>query len=129
LDYSSEVKHSTYLYLWSLTSSLEKIADDIKRIVRMLTQLKFKKGEIDKLVEFIILLRDRYLTTMKAYYLKDLKLAYEVALKKRDIMDECNVFLEVFKTKPLMGNITEKLKSIVGHTNDLNRIAYNMHIS
>jgi len=103
-------------HTWWLGMSMEKMGDEIKRIARNLKNKKFKKDTLKELLNIFIVIKKSYLDAMSSYYKKDIKLAYDVLSKRRDIIQECNSL----SNKDLrIGKITEKLKMIQSYIHDI----------
>ena len=75
-------------------SRIEKIADGQKRITRMISEEKFEKDMLKGFKELIEGIRKMYYDVMKAYYNNDKRIAYEIEVTNKNLIDKCNKFLE-----------------------------------
>ena len=65
------------------------------------------------MLEIMSLLEKEYIETMNAYYKNDKSAAQNVANRKDVCLNSCEKFFRDSST-PLKGNITEKMKGVVG---------------
>lgn len=91
----------------------ENIGDEIKRIAKLLTQEKLNSEELENVQVVISILEKEYIETMNAYYKNDKAAAQNVANRKDVCFNSCEKFFKD-SSNPLKGNITEKMKGIVG---------------
>ena len=111
------------LSLWLLASNLEKIADDAKRIARLLKTADLKKEEFDAIIGLYSTIEKEYLNAMKSYYNKNKEMALKVADNKDKIIEICNDFVARYD-KSVIGGIVERLKSMEVYIVSLVRSIY-----
>ncbi|MBU1975454.1 MAG: phosphate uptake regulator PhoU [Nanoarchaeota archaeon] len=81
-----------YFNFYELAQYMERMADEIKRIVRLLYQDCPKN--LSELYEVAMDVEKIYLNAMKTYYNKDTESAYKVATEKNQVMDKINKYQE-----------------------------------
>lgn len=120
-----EISNTDLIKYWVLTSVLENIGDEIKRIVRMFVRLKTTKKNRVQLVRQFEIMSERYLRVLTAFYNRDVKEAYKLADEKEKEFDRLNEFFGSFGSAPLLISIHEKLKTILTYLNDVGKLIYN----
>lgn len=108
-------------YLWFVTN-LEKIADETKRISKILAEIDLTKKQSSDLSDLFLNVEKDYLDLMKANYNKDYKLAYDVAVSKEINIRKCDDFFEKNKGEPHIAKIVEKMKSFESYISHMGRI-------
>lgn len=115
----------TYLFNISLlNSSIEKIADETKRISRYLRQVKKNIKNSQKLKELINIysvIEKEFENVMKAYYTNNKALAYELSDNRVKIINDCNKLLKG-ADDPAIGQIIEKLKGMETYVRNIARV-------
>ena len=76
-----------------ILSRIEEIADRQKRISRTLAEAEFKENVIKDLKEISMEIRERYNNAMKAYYTNDKKIAYDIEITSKSVIEKCDKFL------------------------------------
>jgi len=102
----------------------EKIGDQIKRIFRYARDKSITDDERKKLNELFVEIKQAYLTTMKAYYNKDEKLALSIEVGNIELIKKTNKFLNknsqmsmaivVNHTKSMISSIKHIARTITG---------------
>jgi phosphate uptake regulator len=110
----TEIKTQEILYYTELSNSLEKIANQIKRIPRYTN--KRMHPEIIKVYEEII---TNYKEAMKANYTKNIPLIIETMNKRKSLFERCDK-LEKLQPKP-SSILIEKMKNTVNNVSQLSR--------
>ncbi|MFH1072244.1 MAG: hypothetical protein V1743_02330 [Nanoarchaeota archaeon] len=110
-----------YFNYYELTQLLEKIGDELKRTMRLLAAMDLKKA--NELKELFDDIEKMYLDSMKAYYNKDVEMAYAVATEKNPILEKHIDFLEKHNGQPAI-QLFEKLKLIIVTIHQINRLTY-----
>ena len=114
------------LYLlnsWQLLINLEKIGDEAKRISRFFKDLNLKNKESEQLLKIYSKIIESYLNVMKAYYKDDKKIAYEIALTKDKIIEECNNISEKSKN-PKICRVIERIKGMEVYVRNISRVVF-----
>jgi phosphate uptake regulator len=118
-----ELSQLDILRYWHLVFVVEKIADEAKRITRLIKQIHEKKMKVDKpaLAKLFQEVKEQYENVMKAFYKNDMVLSDSVYLNKPIMIKKCDDFFE--KNKCLeTSEITGKLKSILSQSDDISKI-------
>jgi len=77
-----------------VTTNIERIADNVKRICRALSESKLDKKWMVELKRIFKKIKDSYTDVMKAYYTKNKDLALSLEQKNKGLVDEC---IELFE--------------------------------
>ncbi|MBU0615165.1 MAG: phosphate uptake regulator PhoU, partial [Nanoarchaeota archaeon] len=72
---------------------IERIADCQKAIATNLETVSLNDSSKKELKEIFILIKHLYFDAMKAYYTKDLKIAFQIELSIQRLLDTCDKFL------------------------------------
>ena len=117
-------EHNQLLILWDLSMTIEKIADEIKRIAR-----RFKKLKCDNKIFFELLdvsnRTERFYTdTLKSYYNNDKNLALSLSIKKKEIASYCNLLSEKYWKIKGVPEILENYKDITASIHNMARKIY-----
>jgi len=97
--------------IFLLVMTIEHIGDEIKRAARSLKSIKTSNRLAKKVSGVYSEITDTYYKTMKIYYKKEYEDIYELAIKKPELIEECNA---IAKENPSVKEIMEKLKAIKG---------------
>jgi len=108
-------------YLW-FVMNLEKVADETKRIAKILYKTNLTKKQKEDLFNLFSDIEKDYLNLMKSNYNQDYNLAYEVAASKEKNIEKCDEFFEKNKKEPNIAKIVEKLKSFESHISHMGRV-------
>jgi len=103
-----DLNHVELTHTWWLGMSMERIGDELKRIAREFKNTRFKKDILKKFFSVFMIVKNAYLDSMSSYYKKDIRVAYDVISKKRDVMGGCNL---LSSDDLKIGKIIEKLKT------------------
>ncbi len=109
---------------YQLAMSMEKIADEIKRISRFIEKAKFDEGTKKEIVEVITEIEKTYINTMKAFYAKDKNIALDAAKTRKSLMMKCDNLFIANKGKEHIVNIAERCKNTVHYIHDIIRQVY-----
>ena len=113
-----EMTELELLHVYSLIDSLEKIADQVKRISRSVSKCDFNKQKKDDLKKVYSSLQKSFLDVMKAYHTSDLEIAFEVELNSRARIDMCN---GVKYDCPHSSRIIEHMKALSAGIKNISR--------
>ncbi len=89
-----ETEPKDVLLDWEVSLRMEKIGDSIKRISKCLAGLKLDEKSLAEVSELFNKIKSRYLSSMKAYYGKDMNVACEIETTKPEIYEKCDEFLQ-----------------------------------
>jgi|TARA_Y100000310_G_scaffold345404_1_gene464579 phosphate uptake regulator len=78
----------------SIITRVEEIADCQKRVSGLIIDIDSNLNIFNELKGINEEIRDRYLAVMKAYYNRDEKLAHDIEINSKKIIEKCNKFLE-----------------------------------
>ncbi len=89
LQQKTGIQYTKILNLWSMIYHLELFADELKRVARHLNETKAKKEKVGRVLDVYERVKESYKTVMKAWYGNDDKLAYDLARRMKDLINEC----------------------------------------
>lgn len=112
------------LYLWWFTFNLEAVADDVKRIARIMVQIKLDKKQQERFSKLLAETKNGYLNVMKGFHNQDVEVAHNVIETKDKVVKEIDNFYEDNKKTENIGLIVEKLKSMFVNMHNLGRVVY-----
>ena len=119
-----KLEQSQIFSYWNVIYSIEAIADVIKAISNICTGKCSGKKVDEEILILIYEIENTYLEVMKAYYNKDVELAYKLSSKKKELFTNCDKFLEKnWKHRCVPGLICE-LKKLIDETHNLGRRIY-----
>lgn len=118
---SLDSSYSKIVSYWWFVLNLEKIADETKRIAKVLREGDLTKKQYTDFLSIFVSIENDYLKLMKAYYTMDYKLAYEVAGSKKENIQRCDQFLDKNKTQVNVAKTVEKLKGIESYISHMVR--------
>ncbi len=82
--------HSEY----TITSRIEHIADNIKKICKYLKDINLEKKLRDELKELFRYIQQSYTEVMKSYYIGDIKIALKIEETSYEIIKNCDKFFD-----------------------------------
>lgn len=97
--------------IFLLVMTIEHIGDEIKRAARSMKRMKMSDKLSKKVLKVYSEITDTYYKTMKTYYKKDYAEIYDLAIKKPELINECDA---IARENPSVKEIMEKLKAIKG---------------
>ncbi|KYK25458.1 hypothetical protein AYK26_05980 [Euryarchaeota archaeon SM23-78] len=118
-----DLSYLQVLKYWQLAFTIEKIADEVKRITRFIKQLHEKKVKFNKkaLITLYQEVKENYETLMKAFYKKDFVLSDEIYTITPALMKKCEKYFEDNKSVET-SEIAGKLKGIVSQSADISKV-------
>ncbi len=111
-------------YDWKWAKQIELIANDTKRIARVMKELKADtkaKKQIDDLYGEI---EEMYKEMMKAYYKKDAELAIKDSVKKSELIKKCDALHEKYEKIKHVPVLVEKFKTMIGNIHSAGQMIY-----
>ncbi len=114
------------LTLWRVSYTIECIADEAKRVAKYLDEAVVSKSEAEEITAVYSLVESLYLTSMKAFYNKDRKVAFSLAGTKTELIVKCNELGIKYKKNKNIVSAVEKIKNMVLMTNEIGRITSNL---
>ena len=118
-----EVNLQQLLFYKELIEHLERVADEIKRISRLLTTSGSTSSKLQDYFSIYQKTQQLYLDTMKALYTKDENLAYELAKQRETLLALCNEAVKKYK-EPHIFSSFERLKNIIVFIRNIARLVY-----
>ena len=106
------VQHKDLLPIWTLSSSMEDIGDEIKRVSRFLSGQKLDDEMKKSFKNIFLKVEKAYLDVMKAYYTNNIELAFQIDSLKDVLIDDCNKLFEKYPSSGT-GRILERLKKLI----------------
>src|SRR3989344_5728031 len=117
------VKSSELMMIRLLSVNLEDVGDEIKRVSRFLSS----QGLDNKIKKSLLLLfsdvENSYLNIMKAYYTKDVELAFSVDFWKDEFVEKCNKLYDKYHVGGF-ARILERLKKMSSGISNLAWVIY-----
>jgi phosphate uptake regulator len=110
--------------LWLLSSDLESVADEIKRVARYMSEIKLSSKEKSAFKVILKNVKDSYLKIMKSYYTTDIGLVHEVVNQREDLIKSVENFYLANKQAEWIGFLTDRTRSAIGHISHIGRILY-----
>lgn len=104
------MNHVELLFNWVIAMHMEKIGDQAKRIARHVSGLHLTKEEENGFCVLFSAVYQDYLQAMKAYYKRDMPLAYEIDLGNRRRLAESKEYLNL-----LQGEIKTEMTRAIDH--------------
>jgi|SRR3989344_295611 len=105
------VKSGELMLIRLLAVNLEDVGDEVKRICRFLSLHDLGPESKKSLSSLLIGIEKAYLDVMKAYYNKDVELAFEVDFWKDKFVENCNKVHDKYPVSGF-GRILERLKKM-----------------
>jgi phosphate uptake regulator len=120
-----KITQGELLDYYRLISSMEDIADGVKRVARSFAKLKLSPKKKKELCDLFKSVQKSYLEAMKSYYTRDRELADQHSELGKELMLKCNKFLED-KSCAEVPSIVEKLKVIVKNVRNIARVTLDL---
>lgn len=114
------------LYHYSIVTQLEKLGDQSKRIARHLSRAKLTHGMKEELRGILKEARESYLRVMKAYYKREVAVAFEMEVDTPTIVRRCNSFLKE-NNKIAVSKVVEYIKGMSAAIRMIDRGVIGMH--
>ena len=105
--------HDTLLSMWAATMNIESIADQSKRLAKLMGRVKFRKEDQKQFVKLYSTIEKYYLDTMEAFYEKDSAKAFKLLPKKRELIKQCKDFYRQNWNYEWVPVMLEKIKAII----------------
>lgn len=128
---TNKAKPFELLELYTVATHLEKIADEAKRISKILDhfiQDHMKSNEeaqyFDELLNILIEIESVYINAMKSFYKKDRHLAYDLAEKRSNTKQKLAKLEDNKQFIQRSKKIIEKMNVMLGHVHVITRLSY-----
>ncbi len=122
--YKNKINTVEILDIWDLVISIEKVADSIKRTARKFSHIKSNPRIINPLMVIFKEIEQFYWDTMKAYYNRDVELAYGLSSNKSILAKKCNEMHEKYWNIKHAPIILENFKDTIASIHTIGRIVY-----
>ncbi|MBN1545010.1 phosphate uptake regulator PhoU [Candidatus Woesearchaeota archaeon] len=113
------LKHDDLMSFWVAAVKIEGIADDAKRLAKLIRRLKFKKQEQDQFFKLYSLVEKYYIDSLTVFYEKDSEKAFKLIPQKKKLIKQCRDFYRQNWNHEWVPVILEKLKSIIANSKSL----------
>ncbi len=117
------VKSSELMMIRLISVNIEDIGDEIKRVARFLGSQDLDEKLKKSLLLLLSDIEKSYLKVMKAYYTKDVELAFEVDFWKDDFVEKCNKLYDKYHVSGF-ARILERLKKMSSGISNLAWVIY-----
>jgi phosphate transport system protein len=107
------------MLVWFAATKVERIADQVKRIARLIRRVKFRESEQEELAALYSSIERYYIESLSVFYKKDTEKAFRLCTQGKRLIKQCKDFYRQnwnYESVPL---IVEKLNSIVADTRSL----------
>ena len=119
-----ELSSPQLLQYWVITTRLEEIADECKRVARFFCKVKLPKEKCNEFVKFYDDISNTYLEVMKSFYTNDRDLALKLVVKKQELMHKCDEFYEKNYKVEFVPQLVERTRFMVNCLHSLIRIIF-----
>ncbi|MBU2561110.1 MAG: hypothetical protein KKD17_02350 [Nanoarchaeota archaeon] len=113
------LKPEELMALWMAAVKIESIADDAKRLAKLIRRLNFKKQEQDQFYKLYSLVEKYYVDSITVFYDHDAEKAFKLISQKKRLIKQCRDFYRQNWNHEWVPVILEKLKSIIGTSKSL----------
>ncbi len=113
--------------VWMLLINLENIADESRRIARLLKDGKLDKKEEENILKIYDEIEESYLLVMKSLHKRDRELAHDVATRKNRIIEQCDMLFKKCKSKNAV-SVIEKLKAMESYIRNMARVVIDQEL-
>ncbi|MBU0461832.1 MAG: phosphate uptake regulator PhoU, partial [Nanoarchaeota archaeon] len=121
-----EMTSDKLLKAWIVTSSIERVGDQVKRISKLMRRVKKldEKGW-DGLLGLYNKIENMYVDALKAYYTNSEELAYDISIRKSDLLNECRSYYGKYWMVEWIPTIIEKFKFMIGFVQPISKTVLN----
>ena len=120
----NRISMGNILNVWDVALTVEGIADDIKRIAREFSKIEASLQTKKDLLKILDEIEHFYWDSMRAYYTKDVELAFKLSLNKSNLSKKCNDLHEKLSNIKQAPIILENFKGIISSIHNLGRRVY-----
>ncbi|MBW2997643.1 hypothetical protein KY349_04860 [Candidatus Woesearchaeota archaeon] len=109
-----------YLHaMWVAAVKIESIADQAKRVAKLMKRVDFSKQEYGEFYELFSTIEQYYMDAIDAFYKKDPDKAMNLVMQRKKLIKQCKDFYRQSWNHEWVPVILEKLKSIIADTKSL----------
>ena len=102
--------------LWNIAAKIESVADNVKRVAKMLNRVKVSDTEKKELITLYKKVLEYYTETLDAYFEKDQQKSVVLRPKANKLTKQCKDYFRANWDVDWVPTILEKLKAIVADT-------------
>ncbi|MBW2972400.1 phosphate uptake regulator PhoU [Candidatus Woesearchaeota archaeon] len=102
--------------IWNAAVKIESVADDARRIAKLVKRLKFKKQEQDHFYRLYSQVEKYYLDSMDVFYNRDSEKAFKLMPQKKKLIKQCKDFYRQNWEHEWVPVILEKMKAMIANT-------------
>jgi phosphate uptake regulator len=119
------IESSDLLNYYLTTFELEAIADEVKRLSRVMPSAGLTKAERKAFLDILKKTEENFVDVMKAHYQKDTEKALELSNVKNPLVDAINEFSDnVTKITKEVTYLVDRFRRLVGNIHELDRLTY-----
>ncbi len=107
------------LTVWAAAVKMESVADQSKRLAKLMARVKFNKSEQKQFVSLYSTIERYYIDTIDAFYGHDSPKAFELLLQKRRMIKLCKDFYRQNWNHEWVPIMLEKMKAIIADCKSL----------
>lgn len=111
--------NSDFLAQWTAGVKIERVADDVKRISKLMRRLNLSKNEKEQFVKLYSQIERYYVDCMEVFYEKDPEKALKLVMQKRLLIKKCRDFYRVNWNHEWVPVILEKFKAMIAGSKSL----------
>ncbi|MBW3017172.1 hypothetical protein KY316_02270 [Candidatus Woesearchaeota archaeon] len=111
-------------YDWRLAKQIEFIANDTKRIARLLKDIKLDAKSRKAVDELYSDIENMYRDIMKARYKNDVELAIKYSVKKLELMKKCDNLNDKFGKQKDVPVLVDKFKTMVANIHIIDQMIH-----
>lgn len=105
--------------IWAAAVKIENIADQAKRVAKLMRRLKFSKQEQDEFYALYSMIEQYYIDSIETFYKKDPDKAMHLIGQRKKLIKLCKDFYRQSWNHEWVPVILEKMKSIIIDTKSL----------
>jgi phosphate uptake regulator len=110
------LEHDELITIWMTAVKIEKIADQVKWITKLLKRTDLKKPEQDEFFKLYSIVEKYYHDSMKVFYAKDQEAAFKLVARSKNLNKLCRDFHRQNWNYEWVPSLLEKLKTMIGET-------------
>ncbi len=108
--------HDRFIAVWTAAINIEAIADQAKRIARLLKWTKLDKDEVKEFKDLYSSIEKHYAESMQVFYDNDQKKAFKLVIAQKKLLKQCRDFDRQNWSHEGVSVILEKIKTIIEST-------------
>lgn len=107
------------LMVWAAAVKMESVADQSKRLAKLMPRVKFNKDEQKQFVKLYATIERYYLDTINAFYSNDSSKAFQLLVQKRNMIKLCKDFYRQNWNHEWVPVMLEKMTAIIADCKSL----------